>query len=249
MLPIWQWSAKILLQLKMYRYLNGRHTPSFAQTSLVVIETSELQTLVSLGLVPTHSYMGSGSLDRMLRDDLRDLNWTRQHHTNQWDIMVDVTCQLQDSHRRFLRAWRCPTRVLPCTGHLRRTGWATDRRRRYSGSTTRHWTGRPGSGTSGRLPMCMAGIQIKGPCNLYPTTTRQLCMWCRSLEMMNFITMTFWLNYWETGLTQHLVSRPPSPDSMADYDVIMRMQIRSLTLSQTDVVSATHRAHRSFIRS
>ena len=36
---------------------------------------------------------------------------------------------------------------------------------------------------------------------------------------------------------------------MADYGVIMRMQIHLLTLSQTYVVSATHRAHRSFVRS
>ena len=71
----------------------------------------------------------------------------------------------------------------------------------------------------------------------------------QELGTMNFIIMTFWLNYWETGLTQHLVSRPPGPDSMAGYDVIMRTQIRLLTLSQTYVVSATHRAHRSFVRS
>ena len=34
-----------------------------------------------------------------------------------------------------------------------------------------------------------------------------------------------------------------------DYGVIMRMQIHLLTLSWTYVVSATHRAHRSFVRS
>ena len=30
------------------------------------------------------------------------------------------------------------------------------------------------------------------------------------------------LNYWETGSIQRLVSRPPSPDSMAGYDVIRK---------------------------
>ena len=38
------------------------------------------------------------------------------------------------------------------------------------------------------------------------------------------------LDYWETGLIQHLVSRPPGPNSMAGYDVIMKTQIRLLTL-------------------
>ena len=61
---------------------------------------------------------------------------------------------------------------------------------------------------------------------------------------MNCIILTFWLNCWETDLIQHLVSRPPGPDSMAGYDVIMKPQIRLLTLSQIYVVSATHRAHR-----
>ena len=49
---------------------------------------------------------------------------------------------------------------------------------------------------------------------------------------------------------QRLMSRPPGPDSVAGYDVIMKTQlIRLLTLSQTYVMSATHRAHRNFGRS
>ena len=71
----------------------------------------------------------------------------------------------------------------------------------------------------------------------------------QELGTMNFMIMPFWLSWWETGLTQHLVSRPPGPDSMAGYDVIMRTQIRLLMLSRTYVVSATHRAHQSFVRS
>ena len=41
--------------------------------------------------------MPKSLLDRMLRDNLRDLNRPRRHHTNQSEIMVDVTCPLQDS--------------------------------------------------------------------------------------------------------------------------------------------------------
>ena len=77
---------------------------------------------------------------------------------------------------------------------------------------------------------------------------RQLWMWRRSWLMMNFITMTFWLYCWETGSTQRPVSRPPGPHSMTGYDVIIRTQIRLPTPSRTYVVSATHRAHRSFVR-
>ena len=100
----------------------------------------------------------------------------RRHHTNRWGIMVVVTCPLQDSLRHFPHAWRFSTCVYLCVEHLRRTDKATGRRHRCSGSTTSHWTGRPGSDTSGWLQICMAGMTIRGPYSWFPISMRQLWM-------------------------------------------------------------------------